>query len=1643
MPSLRAQLNNLQAPISKSLGVEKEHASLLFDRKEAASFNHEEFYNLGLAGLEQLRKFDRSFVDYEPRLFDSSSTTLNRAVLSKEEDEALNESLNRMIVYLSPYFHHQGCKQVLEWLIHKYHIHLFNSHVLANAFLVYHSTNSFGRLLKIMKLERPEWQFAKEFSADGLPIPFNSILRSCFKGGNQQFFVAAYAQFLQQAVQLVGAEYVGTRLQNHFTFFTSVVVHLFEDPANITDQLISRIMPFLGTALRSKILPYKLSGFIIVCDLVMNTTLNEDTVQEILKLIMIKMRDVWFEQAMNTIFVICQRQPVVTLPKKVLMKLLRKGESLNVDGYLGESLEKFDLTGFVVPFVNTALDLLVDKSFNDASAVLLPYLKIVLSLETMNDIQAATVIRGSLEKLAATEDADELPDELGAAIKRIAIRFADTFDSIRAEQMLTGGEQLNRLMERCKISTHEVGILNLEQENKKKRRRRSSHSRNFDENTIENADAMEVPTSKKIPKADEQLKNVQKSAEVRKKFKKSPMFILDMLGSSKPDREELEWALKSLQDSSYLSKQTTEDLEDYFTGVVIFISKNKESVYRAQLKMSLTNINLFPLLLVSLISPAAPNAAKRSRHSTQNLQSRLADESDEQFEVRLIFVLELFSTSMVIKPSAELIQHLFGMVEITDKPPRDFPIIKNSLYVQQLTLVLLSKFLKQKDALKLVGTNVQFEPLVNAIRFTHDQSVLRNALKVLTAVASLIPTQLTTQIMSLFAFMGDGLLKKDNELTLMVVEEALRALLFAMLNSQPGQDQLLEVSRIFAKALPDIPAHRRPRILRSLATCVEASELWLIFATIFDNICVQWKAGKTKNKPNNEYLDEICLDFVTTLPPEQQLSLALDLLDYVIWLGGETKSTTDKTHHYSKIFDRNVRPAPVLKHYRYMIVGFVLKMSNQKSLFDELCKLSDDEIYRRASTIGKRMLETLGSLSEFVSSELTKAENEEQKSRGTTNGAAQLQALKYWIALSARADIIAERLRCILPANVSGHIMCDLLDEGKLDPQLRDRALQLLNTKLVSESNAQNHTEGEMNEYLSKLATKLNDLLVQSEEDDAIVLCQHAAFSLKLLVKRLNNVESQTIFAETLDRCSKLLNSWSTLNETMIGSILLLVGELIRSTNVRSSVAANVDLICRVCLEILGQSAKQAAEHVEQLEEKVENEKQDQPTETAPGQTVVTRRQRNRSFSMSGRQYGDDVLFICALTVTQRLIENVQDLVTNYVDQFVLTTCHLCACYLSRTADGTLVKMEQPTTTTNRHLPLASNQLATIRHRLQQICDRLISIDIGVLVDVFGLVIKKIIKRPLRLAIAASLLESALQKANAEQVQPLAAQLVSIFLNMLDIRRQCSRKADQENLTRCEQAISRFFIAIADHLSELELTPVFSDLSDWVSEAMESETTEKDRWRVLSVYDFVNRFYETYNTIALTYFPQLFSYSPKLLLRLNAAKTDAAELFINGTENDTLEAVLADRLITSLLVFISNCARHRAFMDEDRAEVVYEAVLDELENRKVQGHEQRCVEHVATCTYYLGESAPDLFTSAICNKLLEKLHNRNARIRFRTVLVFDKLIGRIGDALAPMLPTVVQYLSEILEDPDPKVSQQCDLTIRRLRNIFGEDIMSK
>uniref|UniRef100_A0A915DU63 HEAT repeat-containing protein 1 n=1 Tax=Ditylenchus dipsaci TaxID=166011 RepID=A0A915DU63_9BILA len=341
MTSLALQLKRLKTAETHSLSVGKDRSSLLFDSKQAAAYNQNDFYELGISGLEQLKKFDDQFDRYETDLFDKSSLSSNRALLGVEENIELNEMLERFIIRLSPYFHLQACKQVLEWFVYKYQVHRFNAELLFFAFLPYHSSNSFGRLLRILKLSnKPEWTFLDEFARSGSPIPMNVLIKVCF-ANYSYFLVSSLSNFFVKAVKAVGEEYAQKSLHSSFTFYTIFMLNLLEDSSKLNDQLIARLMPYIGIALRSSVLPFNIT-----------------------KLVLSKIQEPWADVALDTVAFICQTQDISTLPGKSIVRLARKCDSLQLMSKLQEMASSCDISYLLVALWNT-LRLCLKTGVND------------------------------------------------------------------------------------------------------------------------------------------------------------------------------------------------------------------------------------------------------------------------------------------------------------------------------------------------------------------------------------------------------------------------------------------------------------------------------------------------------------------------------------------------------------------------------------------------------------------------------------------------------------------------------------------------------------------------------------------------------------------------------------------------------------------------------------------------------------------------------------------------------------------------------------------------------------------------------------------------------------------------------------------------------------------------------------------------------------------------------------------------------------------------------------------------------------------------------------------------------------------------------------------------------------------------------
>uniref|UniRef100_A0A4W3IM72 HEAT repeat-containing protein 1 n=1 Tax=Callorhinchus milii TaxID=7868 RepID=A0A4W3IM72_CALMI len=184
MTSLAYQLKRLALPQNDpSLLKRSEVASLLFTQSEAASIDRDTFFAIGCTGLEELSGIDSSFEEFNSTLFSQASKDVERSVQSKSVNAQLDESILVFLTRLSPYFMLKPAQKCLEWLIQRFHIHLYNQDSLIGCVLPYHETKVFVRVIQLLKLSDPthRWHWLEPIQKPGVPLAKNTLINHCYK----------------------------------------------------------------------------------------------------------------------------------------------------------------------------------------------------------------------------------------------------------------------------------------------------------------------------------------------------------------------------------------------------------------------------------------------------------------------------------------------------------------------------------------------------------------------------------------------------------------------------------------------------------------------------------------------------------------------------------------------------------------------------------------------------------------------------------------------------------------------------------------------------------------------------------------------------------------------------------------------------------------------------------------------------------------------------------------------------------------------------------------------------------------------------------------------------------------------------------------------------------------------------------------------------------------------------------------------------------------------------------------------------------------------------------------------------------------------------------------------------------------------
>ncbi|NXK98660.1 HEAT1 protein, partial [Formicarius rufipectus] len=241
------------------------------------------FFSTGCTGLEELMGIDPSFEEFQSSLFSSTSKGLERSVQTKAVNQQLNKNISLFLIHLSPYFMLKPAQKCLEWLIHRFHIHLYNEDSLIGCVLPYHETNLFVRVIQLLNIKSPthKWHWMDPIRKPGVPLARGTVVTHCYKDLNFMDFIC---RLVAKSVKVVFSECPGNSAQLRvlLVFYASTIVSALGAAEKITDTIVSKLLPYIQKGLKSSIQDYRAATYMIICQMTVKVTVETSLVHSLM-----------------------------------------------------------------------------------------------------------------------------------------------------------------------------------------------------------------------------------------------------------------------------------------------------------------------------------------------------------------------------------------------------------------------------------------------------------------------------------------------------------------------------------------------------------------------------------------------------------------------------------------------------------------------------------------------------------------------------------------------------------------------------------------------------------------------------------------------------------------------------------------------------------------------------------------------------------------------------------------------------------------------------------------------------------------------------------------------------------------------------------------------------------------------------------------------------------------------------------------------------------------------------------------------------------------------------------------------------------------------------------------------------------------
>ena len=352
--------------------------------------------------------------------------------------------------------------------------------------------------------------------------------------------------------------------------------------------------------------------------------------------------------------------------------------------------------------------------------------------------------------------------------------------------------------------------------------------------------------------------------------------------------------------------------------------------------------------------------------------------------------------------------------------------------------------------------------------------LLISALSILSSLASREPAKVLKSLMSVFTFMGAGLLARaDDRYSFHSIQETIKCVVPPLLKSRQHTNPLQEILDVFCSAVPHVPVHRQVAVFESLIhTCGAEEALWRTWLQLATKHVTSLKEEDDSLQDPSPFSD-LMTSVNSRFPAQDVIKATAKVMDFMVGLPLEVEDDFFSAELRGKIDSHSMR------NLHYFIGLFVNKLySSHDFLHGQLARVTDEED-AQVVQLYRTLLQSCFSYTELIQAKLNEDESD-----------------KFFKAVNSKATSLIEKIIGLLPPTEFAQCMTSLLESSLTadgSDWLTTQSLEILCTRLRRQEELDS-------DYLmaKRVMTKLDAVLTADKSVQATNL---AARAIKLLAK--------------------------------------------------------------------------------------------------------------------------------------------------------------------------------------------------------------------------------------------------------------------------------------------------------------------------------------------------------------------------------------------------------------------------------------------------------------------------------------------------------------------------------------------------------------